>query len=151
MGKKKKDVKLSAKIPVEVGGMSFGKKDTAKLSLSFKFEAAEMDANSAQALLAAGALRCKLDRGPDSQPNLPLEGARLPVRTVSLDCTCHRIGMDMTTCAFGLSFPKSAAEANTLADFAGQDAKLTVTRRADIDTIDEGEPGSEPEESPPPE
>ena len=124
---------MTKKFPVELGGMSWGKKDTAKLSVQAKFDTAQMDANGAQSLLAAGQLHCRLDRAIGQQ--LPLDG--LPPTTVEFDATCHRIGMDLGAFSFGLSFPKTAAAANTLAEFAGADATLIVTRTGEIGVSDE--------------
>jgi hypothetical protein len=119
---------LSKKFTVELGGMSWGSKDTAKLSVKAKFDTAKMDANEVQALLAAGQLHCRVDRSIG--PELPLAG--LPPTTVEFDATCHRVGMDLGSFSFGLSFPKSAATANTLAEFAGASAKLIVTRTSEL-------------------
>jgi hypothetical protein len=135
--------KLSGKMVVEVGAVSLGKKDTAKLSLSFKHEDAGVDPNAAVALLARGSLKCRLDRGNPKQQTLQLEATAMPVTTITLDGTCHRIGSDGLTCSFGLSFPKSEAPANDLGDFAGQTAKLTVVRTGDIADIVTEEHGEE--------
>lgn len=136
--------KLEKKMSVELGGVSLGKKNTAKITATFSFEAASMDANATQALLAGGQLHCRLDKGiPGQKPLLMGAEVEIPPTTVEFDATCHRIGMDTKTCNFGLSFLKSAAKANVLAEFAGQTAKLTVRRTGDIDTVDaEDEDGS---------
>jgi hypothetical protein len=120
-----------------LGSVTLGKKDTAKISCSFRFLDAGLEANDAQALLAAGQLHCRLDIGLTT-PKLPLPAEDLPPTTVEFDATCHRLSMDMTACSFGLSFPKSAAQANTLADFAGQGARLLVTRTGDIKGAEDG-------------
>lgn len=125
--------KLQRKFPGELGGLSFGKKDTAKISVSSKFDTARMTANEAQELLASGQLRVRIDRA--AGPTLPMEGA--PPTTVELDATCHRISFDLGAFYFGLSFPKTAADANTLATFAGADVKLIITRTGDLGTVDE--------------
>jgi len=130
----KKEKALSKKFSVELGGMSWGKKDTAKLSVKAKFDTARMDANEAQRLLAAGQLHCRLDRAIGQLKLVPDDA--VPT-TVEFDATCHRIGMDLGTFSFGLSFPKTAAAANTLAEFAGADATLIVTRTGEIGVSDE--------------
>jgi hypothetical protein len=127
--------KVQKKFLVEIAGMSWGKKDTAKLSLSAKFDTAKMDANEVRALLAAGQLHCLLDRHIDA----PLPLGDLPPHVFDFDATCHRISMDLGSFSFGLSFPKSAAAANTLAEFAGASAKILVTRTGDLRTPYEDE------------
>ena len=131
-----KEKKLQKKFGVELGGVSLGKKDTAKITCAFKFNDAGMDANEVKALLAAGQLHCRLDRAP-GQGKLDLGDKHAPPTAVEFDATCHRISMDDKCCYFCLSFPKAAASADTLAEFAGQSAKLIVTRRADIQTADD--------------
>jgi hypothetical protein len=130
--------------PVELGGMSWGKKDTAKMSVTAKFDTAEMDANEARALLAAGQLHCRLDRAI-GQPKLPLYDPEAIPTTVEFDATCHRIGMDLGSFSFGLSFPKTAAAARTLAEFAGADATLIATRTGEVGVSD-GDDGEKDEE-----
>jgi|GEM_PF-2068366 len=137
-----KEKKLQKKFPVELGAISWGSKDTAKLSVKAKFDAARLDANGAQQLLAAGQLHCRVDRSIGSE--LPLDV--LPPTTVEFDATCHRIGMDLGGFSFGLSFPKTAAAANTLAEFAGASAKLIVTRTGELGVSDEGEAEGDDEE-----
>jgi hypothetical protein len=134
---------LTAKMVVDIGSVSLGKADTAKLSLAFKFEDAGLDANQVLALLAGGNLKCRLDRGNPKQGTLPLGDVPAPVTTLTVDGTCHRVGMSRTTCNFGISFPKAQTSPNALGDFAGQTAKLTVVRTGDIEDIvdeDHGEP-----------
>jgi hypothetical protein len=131
--------KLQKKFMVDLGGVSLGKKDTAKLSASFTFSDSGLDANGVQALLAGGALHCRFDKGAGNQHQLPLAKKDMPPVTIELDGICHRISMDMTTCSFGVSFPKTAMEANQLAAFAGETARLTVTRTGDLDGADEEE------------
>jgi len=131
------------KLSVTLGSISLGKKDTAKISVVGNFSANGVDANEVQALLAAGQLKCRLDRAP-GQLNLDMKGVpKAPPTTVEFEATCHRIGMDLAMFMFGLSFPKSAAEANTLAAFAGQEAKLIVTRTGDLGTVDGDEDGED--------
>ena len=137
-----KEKKVQKKFLVEIAGMSWGKKDTAKLSLSAKFDTAKMDANEVRALLAAGQLHCLLDRHIDA----PLPLGDLPPHVFDFDATCHRISMDLGSFSFGLSFPKSAAAANTLAEFAGANAKIIVTRTGDLSAIDDHEDMDEDEE-----
>ncbi len=136
--------KLQKRFMVELGGISWGKKDTAKISATAKFDTAKMDAGEVQALLAAGQLHCRLDKGDTSQGKLPIgDGDQgMPVTTVEFDATCHRISMDLGTFSFGLSFPKTAATANILAEFAGADAKLIVTRTGELG-VTEAEEGEE--------
>ena len=121
------------KLSVTLGSISLGKKDTAKISVAGNFSTNGIDANEVQALLAGGQLKCRLDRAP-GQLSLGIKGA--PPTTVEFEATCHRIGMDLAMFMFGLSFPKKAAEANTLAAFAGEDATLLVTRTGDLGTVD---------------
>lgn len=141
----KKEKALQKKLQVELGAVNLGKKDTAKIGCTAKFEDSGLDANAAQALLAGGQLHCRLDRGVPSQQTLPLDPKSLPPSTVEFDGTCHRIGMDRTAFSFGLSFSKTAAEANTLAEFAGQTARLTVTRTGNLADVseDDSEGGDE--------
>ena len=134
--------KLTSKLQVELGGVNLGKKDTNRVSCSAKFEDNNIDANGAQALLAAGQLHCRFDKATPNQGTLPLDKKALPPSVIEFDGTCHRIGMDKTTFSFGLSFPKAAQAADALAEFAGCNARLTVTRTGDADTVaeeDEGE------------
>jgi len=126
--------KAQKKFGVELGSISWGKKDTAKLSVTAKFDTAKMDANEARALLAAGQLHCRLDRAIGQLKLVPDDA--VPT-TVEFDATCHRIGMDLGCFSFGLSFPKTAAAANTLAEFAGADATLIVTRTGELGVSDE--------------
>ena len=126
--------RMQKKLNVALGGVSLGKKDTAKITCGISFEEAGMDANEVLALLAEGQLHCRLDQGIAKQGKLPLPEGDVPPTTVEFDATCHRVSMAKLTATFGLSFPKSAASANTLGEFAGQLARLLVTRTADIDT-----------------
>ena len=130
-----KETANQKKLSVSLGSISLGKKDTAKISVAGNFSTNGIDANEVQALLAGGQLKCRLDRAP-GQLSLGIKGA--PPTTVEFEATCHRIGMDLAMFMFGLSFPKKAAEANTLAAFAGEDATLLVTRTGDLGTVDEG-------------
>ena len=135
-----KEAQLKATIKnAEVGSASLGKRDTNKLSLSFKHDDAGLAPTEAVALLARGNLKVRLDRGNPKQQTLPLEGAELPVTTMTIDGICHRIGSDGVTCSFGLSFSKGAVKEATLGQFAGQTAKLTIVRTGDIaDLVEEG-------------
>jgi len=136
----KKQIALSKKFPVSMSGLRLGKKDTAGIEATGKFDTAEMDANAAQALLAAGQLHCRLDRAIGQLKLLP--GDDIPT-TVEFDATVHKIRMDLGSFVFSLSFPKSAASANTLAGFAGADATLIVTRTGDLGTVDKGDEDEE--------
>ena len=128
------------KLSVTLGSISLGKKDTAKISVVGNFSANGVDANEVQALLAGGQLKCRLDRAP-GQLSLGLKGT--PPTMVEFEATCHRIGMDLAMFMFGLSFPKKAADANTLAAFAGQEAKLIVTRTGELGVSDENDEDEE--------
>ena len=122
------------KLSVSLGSISLGKKDTAKISVAGNFSTNGIDANEVQALLAGGQLKCRLDRAPGQ---LKLDLKEAPPTTVEFEATCHRISMDLAMFMFGLSFPKADIAANTLAAFAGQEAKLIVTRTGDLGTVDE--------------
>jgi len=143
----KKEKRLQGKFQAALGGVSIGKGDTMRISCSAGFEDSGMDANQFQALLAGGSLRVRMDRGAAGQKPLPLDPKAIPATTVEFDATCHRIGIDLKTCGFGFSFPKTAARADTLAEFAGVNARLLVTRLGDLDTGDDGEDGSEKAEA----
>lgn len=137
---------IAKRLYVELGGVSLGKKDTAKISCSAKFLDNSIDANAAQALLAGGQLHCRFEQSGE-QMKLPLKGTDAAPTIVEFDGTCHRIGMDQEEFTFGLSFPKSAAAANDLAEFAGKSAKLSVTRTGDIDDDEEADGEEESDES----
>ena len=138
-----KEKALQKKLQVTLGSISLGKKDTAKIGVVGNFSACGVDANKVQALLAAGQLKCRLDRAPGQ---LKLDMKDAPPTTVEFNATCHRIGMDLGSFSFGLSFPKSAAEANTLAAFAGEEAKLLVIRTGELGVSGEGEAEGDDEE-----
>ena len=139
-----KEAPLKATIKgAEVGSVSLGKKDTNKLSLSFKHDDAGLAPTETVALLARGNLKVRVDRANPKQSLLPLGDAEIPVTTMTIDGTCHRIGSDGVVCSFGLSFSKGAVKEAVLGGFAGQTAKLTIVRTGDIEDLveeDHGQP-----------
>ena len=124
--------KLTKKMLVKLGGVSIGGKDTNRVACAVKFGDVTFDANEAVALLAGGVLHCRFDKAP-GLAKLPLDPKTVPPTVVEFDGHCGRISMDAATLAFGISFPKSGATGDVLAEFAGSDAKLTVTRLGDVD------------------
>jgi len=129
-----KETANQKKLSVSLKGIRIGKKDTASIDVGASFSANGVDANEVQALLAGGQLKCRLDRAPGQ---LKLDLKEAPPTTVEFEATCHRISMDLGMFSFGLSFPKADIAANTLAAFAGQEAKLIVTRTGELGVSDE--------------
>ena len=133
--------KLTKKLQVELGAISLNAKGSSSIKAKFGIDDSGMDANEICALLVGSVLNCRLDKGNPKQAALPLTGGGAEVSaitTMQFKGSCKSVSIDSKKASMGIAWTEHI-DATTLEAFAGQSAKLTVTRVGDLNTTEEPE------------